>query len=560
MSDAAGIRREQRIRELRAASIRALSDRRGIQFRGPDLYAGRHRIRVPVPHLNPPSERGASDGFALRLHFSDPELHRELRPERPASRLVFEMLEQFRVESLVPPAWAGVRRNVTERFRQWAAEFEASRSVETASGLLLYAVAQVGRSRITAEAIDEQTQDLIEQTRFDLLTDLGAELAALRRNRHSQKDFGEIARTVADAVADLPPLQAEPGEPAPKPDELGWLADFEGDDSGDDSSQIASGSGRRVGDRDTHYRVFTRAYDETCGIATLVRPELLREYRQHVDALAATTGVSARMLGRQLAQALAEPARDGWEGGHQAGYIDGRRLAQLVTTPNERNIFRAEAWAPRADAVVSFLVDCSGSMKAFSEPVAVLVDTFARALELAGVRSEVLGFTTVSWNGGRARRDWNRAGRPRNPGRLNEVRHLVIKSADTPYRSARSAIAGLLKLDLYREGADGEALEWARRRLEALDADRRILVVISDGSPMDSATCLANGQSYLDQHLRDVLSIESGVEICSVGVGLDLSVYYDRYRAIDLAQGTSRRVVSDVLEMITLAAKGGHHR
>ena len=143
------------------------------------------------------------------------------------------------------------------------------------------------------------------------------------------------------------------------------------------------------------------------------------------------SGLSARSLGRRLTQLFAEPHDDGWEGGHDSGLIDGRRLAQLVATPNERNIFLAEARAPRTDAIVSLLVDCSGSMKAFSEPVAVLVDVFARALELAGVGCEVLGFTTASWNGGRVRRDWNRSGCPRNPGRLNEVRHLVIKSADS---------------------------------------------------------------------------------------------------------------------------------
>jgi cobaltochelatase CobT len=199
-------------------------------------------------------------------------------------------------------------------------------------------------------------------------------------------------------------------------------------------------------------------------------------------------------------------------------------------------------------------------MKAFSEPVAVLVDLFARALELAGVGCEVLGFTTASWNGGRARHDWVRAGRPANPGRLNDVRHLVIKDADTPYRTARTAIAGLLKLDLYREGIDGEAVEWARNRLETRDEQRRILVVISDGSPMDSATSLANDRDYLDQHLRDVLAATSDVDVCAVGVGLDLSVYYDRCTTLDLTEGTTHRVLADVLEAIASLNRGGRYR
>jgi cobaltochelatase CobT len=558
MNDSAEIRREQNVRELRAASIRALSLQRGLHFRGAALYRGRRPVPMPAPHLHPPTDRGAADGMALRLRHNNPDLHIELLPEGAASRLIFEMLEQFRVESLVSATWPGVRRNLADRFRGWSQEFEASRSVETASGLLLYTVAQVCRSWITAEPIAESVQDLIEATRFELTPMIGRELALLRRNRHCQKAFGVPARAIAERVANLPQLQTEPGERDPGWDAFEWLFDAESDDNATPPAQ--GGLGRALHGESAEYQVFSGAYDETRSLATLVRPAQLREYRERVDRAVAASGLSARSIGRRLTQLFAEPHDDGWEGGRDSGLIDGRRLAQLVATPNERNIFLAEARAPRTDAIVSFLVDCSGSMKAFSEPVAVLVDVFARALELAGVGCEVLGFTTASWNGGRVRRDWNRSGCPRNPGRLNEVRHLVMKSADTPYRSARSAIAGLLKVDLYREGIDGEAIEWARNRLEMRDEQRRILVVISDASPMDSSTSLANDPDYLDQHLRDVLAARSDVDICAVGVGLDLSIYYDRCTALDLSSGTTRRVLTDVLETIALASRGRQYR
>ena len=558
MNDSAEIRREQNVRELRAASIRALSRQRGLHFRGSALYRGRRPVPMPAPHLHPPTDRGAADGMALRLQHNDPAVHGELLPEGTASRLVFEMLEQFRVESLVLASWPGVRRNLADRFLGWSQEFEGSRSVETTSGLLLYTVAQVCRSWITAEPIAESTRDLIEQTRFELTSTIGRELALLRRNRHCQRAFGAHARAIAECVANLPQLQSEPGERDPGWDAFEWQFDTDSDD--DTMPPASGGPGRARHEESAEYRVFSNAYDETRSLATLVRPAQLREYRERVDRAVAASGVSARSLGRRLTQLFAEPHDDGWEGGRDSGLIDGRRLAQLVATPNERNIFRAEARPPRTDAIVSFLVDCSGSMKAFSEPVAVLLDVFARALELAGVGCEVLGFTTASWNGGRVRRDWNRSGCPRNPGRLNEVRHLVMKSADTPYRSARSAIAGLLKVDLYREGIDGEAVEWARNRLEMLDEQRRVLVVISDASPMDSSTSLANDPDYLDQHLRDVLAARSDVEICAVGVGLDLSIYYDRCTALDLSSGTTRRVLTDVLETIALASRGRQYR
>jgi cobaltochelatase CobT len=559
MTDAAAIRREQRVRELRAASIRALSGQGGLRFRGPALYRGPRLVPMPAAHLHPPSERGAADGMALRLRHNDPDIHRESLPEGTASRLVFEMLEQFRVESLVPQSWLGVRRNLTDRFRRWSQEFEASRSIETSAGLLLYTVAQVCRARITADPIAEATQDLIEPTRYGLTPAIGSDLAALRRNRFCQRTFAMHARTIAMYVADLPDLQAGPDEKGHQREQFQWLFDVESDE--DIGLPVVPGPGRKLGGEGAGYRVFTRTYDETRDIATLVRPALLGEYRERIDRAVEASGVGVRTLGRQLTQLLAEPHRDGWEGGRDTGFVDGRRLAQLVTT-NERNVFRAEQLASRSDSVVSFLIDCSGSMKACSEPVTALVDLFVRALELAGAGSEVLGFTTASWNGGRARRDWMRAGRPRNPGRLNDVRHLVVKSADTSWRSARPAIAGLLKLDLYREGVDGEAVQWAQARLAAHDVRRRILVVISDGSPMDGATALANGEHYLDHHLRDVLAATPDVEICALGVGLDLSTYYDRCTALDLTEGITRRVVTDALATIAQACHrraGGSH-
>ena len=189
---------------------------------------------------------------------------------------------------------------------------------------------------------------------------------------------------------------------------------------------------------------------------------------------------------------LAEPTHDGWEGAQEEGRIDGARLAQLIISPAERRLFRADRIEPVAHTALSFLIDCSGSMKTHAEPVAMLVDVMARALEMAGATSEILGFTTGAWNGGRAMRDWKRAGQPRHPGRLNERCHLIFKDADTPWRRARPAIGALLKADLFREGVDGEAVDWACARLHDRPEPRKILVVISDGCPMDSATQLAN--------------------------------------------------------------------
>jgi cobaltochelatase CobT len=301
------------------------------------------------------------------------------------------------------------------------------------------------------------------------------------------------------------------------------------------------------------YRVFTTAYDRELRPATQIRETLLAEYRQRLDTRVAEQGLNIARLARQLKALLAVPARDDWASAQEEGLIDGRRLAQLVASPTERRLFRHELREPQADCVVAFLIDCSGSMRQHIESVALLVDVFARALDMAGVASEILGFTTGAWNGGRALRDWRRAGSPPHPGRLNEVAHLVFKDGDTPWRRARRSIAALLKAELFRESVDGEALAWAAARLAARGEARRLLIVVSDGCPMDGATQLANDEHYLDHHLQQVaakIEPDGVVELAAIGVGLDLSPYYGRCQAIDLDAGLGNRVFQEVLALI----------
>jgi cobaltochelatase CobT len=279
----------------------------------------------------------------------------------------------------------------------------------------------------------------------------------------------------------------------------------------------------------------------------------LNEYRERLDRRIAAQGLNVARLARQIKAVLAVDSRNEWEGSQEEGSIDGRRLSQLVASPTERRLFRIERQEPATDSVVSFLIDCSGSMKQHIETVAMLVDVFARALEQAGVSSEVLGFTTGAWHGGRALHDWQRARRPAHPGRLNEACHMVFKDGDTPWRRARLDIAALLKPDLFREGIDGEAVDWACARLQGRSEGRRLLIVISDGSPTDSATQLANDSHYLDHHLVEAVARHEqrgAVEIYGVGVSLDLSPYYAHSRVIDAAAALRNEVFSEIVAMI----------
>jgi cobaltochelatase CobT len=565
-------RRQQRIEELCAASIRALVGDADLHFRGGRLHQGERRLPAFAPHLHPSIERdpftafrGAADGLAMRLRHSDPALHAAQAPADPTAASLFDLLEQIRAESQADERMPGLRHNLLQRFDSWSSAFHHSGLTETLSGLIVYTLVQVVQARVHGRRVLEDTEDLIETTRGRLVTLIGDHLAGLRREREDQQAYAPHARAIAEQVAALlrDLAAAEDGDDEPDHNR-GRRFDFslwtESDSELDSSPAIASTErSRAFEEAGGAYRVFTRAYDRELHAASLVRPEQLRQFREQLDARIAARGLNVARLARQWKALLAVPTADGWDGAQEEGRIDGSRLAQLIASPAERRLFRAERIEPVAHTALSFLLDCSGSMKQHVETVSMLVDVSARALEAAGVVTEVLGFSTGAWNGGRAARDWQRAGRPQHPGRLNEQLHLVFKDADTAWRRARPGIAALWKADLYREGFDGEAVDWACGRLMALPQTRRILLVVSDGCPMDSATERANDATYLDHHLLQVVRRheQAGqVEVLGVGVGLDLSLFYSRCQAIDLSRGLSAEVLQELLTLV----RGVHHR
>lgn len=563
---AAYTREQQETDELCAGAIRALSGSPLIRYRGRRLHNGHRPLPIHAAHLQPdaalqdlPSLRGAADSVALRLLHTDAKLHRTLCPAEPVARLVFELLEQLRVETLAPEQHAGIIGNLRHRFTAWSHAFYDSGLAEGASGLLLYTVFQMCWSRLTARPVLEKTEDFIEATRWSLSSPLGADLAGLRRQRLDQAAFAHHALAIAHAVdAMLKDAQAAQDD---QQDAAGdakaqaafkLLLDFDSDnDHLPDAAPL--GASRAFSDGDGGYKAYSTTYDREEKAGELVRRALLLEYRERMDARIASLGINTARLARRFTQLLAVPQREGWSFGEEEGYIDGRRLAQLISSPSERRLFRKEQFLPQADCLVTVLVDCSGSMKTHAESVAVLLDIVLRALDQAGVATELLGFTTGAWNGGRVKRDWMRARSPANPGRLNELVHMVFKDGDTSWRRARPDIAALLKADLYREGADGEAVDWACTRMLARPEQRRILLVVSDGCPMDTATNLANDEFYLAQHLKHVVTrreAQGAVEICGLGLGLDLGAYYSRSLATTLPASLNNELFSEIAQLL----------
>lgn len=307
-------------------------------------------------------------------------------------------------------------------------------------------------------------------------------------------------------------------------------------------------AGTAPDDNPGDYQVFTREYDVCIEGAALYREKQRIALREQLDSLIAAQAISVPRLALRLQRLFAIEQAAGWNFGEEEGYLDGRRISQLVSNPAYRHVFRQTRYTPHSDVVVSFLIDNSGSMKRQRfEAVAVLVDIFARALELAGAKTEILGFTTATWSGGRMINQWRRAGGPTPAGRMNELMHVVYKDADTRWRRARHSIAAMLNPQHFREGLDGEALAWAAQRLNTRPESRRALIMISDGAPMETTTLNLNDKGYLDRHLYHVardIEQRGEIELRAIGIGLDMGAFFKRSIALDLTGTLGNRAFS----------------
>ena len=539
--------RRRRAERHGAAIVRAVGERPDADLRGGSLRIGSRRVGLASPHLaadlgevEPARARGIADSLGLLLRHSDLELHRQLAPAEPLERVVFDLLEQLRCESLRPEAWRGMDDNLAAAFSGWSDDCLRERIAESGVGLLVFTVTHMARGRLLRPLTTEIIDDITEAQRFTLAPLIGEDLYELANTRHDQRAFAFHARAIAEAVA----LVAGDSNLAASGDGdrtklllSGWDDDEEG------SGLVAAGAagdGGRFADLEHlgDYDVFTREFDRELTGDALVPASRLQSLRAELDQHRKAQAVSAARVAQRLVRLLARPATDGWTIAEEDGEIDPARLAMIVTDPVEHRIFRQPRLRPLADVAVTFLVDTSGSMKQQRyEAAAVLVDTFAQALDLAGATVEVLGFTPRSWAGGKAVKAWRAAGAPAEPGRVAEIEHIVYKDAGTTWRRARRSIGTMLSVHHYREGVDGEALVWAYRRLTGLEASRRLLVVVSDGAPMETATAAANREGFLDDHLAAVattIEARGDVELGALTLEADVSGIFRRSQLVDL--------------------------
>jgi len=559
---------QQHVEKLCAATVRANSGCASFEFRGQRPEVNGQSAQIRAPHLRPDlaldtyqSFRGAADAIALRLKYSDTQLHQQLMPESNIGQLLFELLEQLRTESLVSDLQPGTRKNLEHRFRQWCRQFCASDTVENQLGLMVFTIAQVAWCRLTSLPMNHQSEDLIEPMRMMIARHIGAALLGMRKNTRDQTVFAQHALVIVeviDSLIDDSDADDQEIESPTKKSAASFSLFLEPETDANSDISIA-GKGpdsirvRQIIEQLNNYQIFTRSNDQVIKAEQLALDSQLDDFGKRQAQLLKNQAINIPRLARELAAILPGQRDSDWEFSREQGYIDGRKLNTIVTTPGYRNIFRSQRQLPSGNCLVTLLMDNSGSMKEHAHAISTLIYILTKALEMAGATTEVLGFTTKSWQGGKSYKQWMRQLRPENPGRLCETRHIIYKDADTKLQRAKRGMGAMLKADLFREAVDGEALLWAAKRMQCRPEQRRILIVLSDGCPMESATHQTNPSNYLDNHLRQVatmLESSADIELYALGFGLDLSPYYRHSLALQIPDKMENSMFNQILQML----------
>jgi cobaltochelatase CobT len=553
----------------------------GFAAERPGIVGGKARLPEPPRKLSAADAaivRGHADSIALKLACHDPKVHRKLVPGGQQARAVFDAVEQARVEAIGARRMTGVANNLAAMLDDRFHRGKFDEVSERADAPIEEALALIVRERLTGMSPPAAATRLVDLWRPLIENRAGRDLDRLERLIENQARFGDVVHDLLDSLdmgedrsseadedeADQgdqerqKELSGKEGEGAQSDDSEAQVdeAEIAGEELSDTTAEAAealsaertddaemgdaeapaeSRRPRRHGQNETRgpdYRPFIAKFDEVVAAEDLCEAEELDRLRGYLDKqLSHLQGVVARLANRLQRRLMAQQNR-AWEFDLEEGVLDPARLSRVVLDPLHPLSFKHEKETNFRDTVVTLLLDNSGSMR--GRPITVAAtcaDILARTLERCGVKVEILGFTTRAWKGGQSREAWLAAGKPANPGRLNDVRHIIYKSADMPWRRARRNLGLMMREGLLKENIDGEALDWAHKRLLGRSEQRKILMMISDGAPVDDSTLSVNPGNYLERHLRWIIEdIEqrSPVELIAIGIGHDVTRYYRR--------------------------------
>ena len=524
--------------------------------------------------------RGTADSFAMRRKYHDETCFDRYSPQGQMARDIYEAMEWARCEAVGARDMPGTAGNIDARINDDATRKGYDDLKEVSDAPLAVAAGYMVRQLASGRPLPPAAANILDLWRDQLEAKAGTTLEDLEDTLTDQAAFARFARQVIrdlgygdqlgnDPDSEDPDEDSEAAEDAPEDEEANSedqsRQEQEGSDAAPDESQeqmddlaeaqvsldemadldqgedtelpqgdaeIEPSAPQPISDADPTYTVHSSEFDEEVAADELAEPEELERLRAHLDnQLEPLKGAVSRLANRLQRRLQAQQTRT-WTFDLEEGILDAGRLARVVVNPTLPLAYKQEKDMEFRDTVVSLLLDNSGSMR--GRPIsiaAICADVLARTLERCAVKVEILGFTTRAWKGGQARENWLQQGRPQLPGRLNDIRHIIYKAADAPWRHARENLGLMMKEGLLKENIDGEALEWAYRRLLARQEARRILMVISDGAPVDDSTLSVNPPNYLERHLRNVITMierRNQIELLAIGIGHDVTRYYER--------------------------------
>ncbi len=595
-----------------AGCLRAIAKRPelevGFAAERPGLAAGKARLPEPPRKLSGREAaivRGHADSIALRLACHNPAVHRRLMPGGQQARAVFESVEQARVEAIGARRMEGVARNLAAMLDDRFHRGKFDDITDRADAPIEDAVALMVRERLTGLAPPPAARKLVDLWRPWVEDRAGRDLDRLGKLVEDQRRYGDVVHDLLDSLEmgeershDSEEDEQESRDQDLRPDEAGDDGRAQESDDADGMSveeaevaveelpesaaEAADAASADMPDnadmsdaetasepwrprhsglnepRGPDYRAFTAKFDEIVAAEDLCEPEELDRLRGYLDKqLSHLQGVVARLANRLQRRLMAQQSR-AWEFDLEEGVLDPARLSRVIVDPLHALSFKHEKDTNFRDTIVTLLLDNSGSMR--GRPITVAAtcaDILARTLERCGVKVEILGFTTRAWKGGQSREAWLAAGKPANPGRLNDLRHIVYKAGDAPWRRARKNLGLMMREGLLKENIDGEALDWAHKRLLGRAETRKILMMISDGAPVDDSTLSVNPGNYLERHLRWVIEdieTRSPVELIAIGIGHDVTRYYRRAVTIVDAEELGGAMTDKLAELFDEAA------
>ncbi len=577
-----------------ASALRALAQTRELEVNfaadKPALVGhgegAKARLPEPPRKMGPAEAaivRGHADSMALKLALHNASLHRKMAPGSDAGRAVFDAVEQARVEAIGARRMMGVASNLSAKLEDHYLRGDYDEITDKADAPLEDAVAMMVRERLTGLKPPKPAQKIVDLWRDFIEQKAGKDLDGLLGNIEDQQKFAKAVQKLLTSLdmaeqsqfndqqdddddnssdpnndqqesqGEQEQDQSQEGMDLQETDEAnedlqdGAMEESDApssdmQDEMDDGDSEEPAEAKRppqtsAGDpRITEYKAFTNKFDEEIGAEELCDPEELERLRSYLDKqLSHLQGIVGRLANRLQRRLMAQQNRS-WDFDLEEGYLDPSRLTRVVIDDMRGTFsplsFKREKDTNFRDTVVTLLLDNSGSMR--GRPITVAAtcaDILARTLERCGVKVEILGFTTKQWKGGQAREAWLQGGKPAQPGRLNDLRHIIYKSADAPWRRSRKNLGLMMREGLLKENIDGEALDWAHKRLLARSEQRKILMMISDGAPVDDSTLSVNPGNYLERHLRgiiDEIELRSPVELLAIGIGHDVTRYYRR--------------------------------